>query len=244
MKRGSFILDGVNSEDVKTIIQSRPLIEAPLRKVTRTSSYGVDGDIPFDEGAYENTEMELLILVDGDDVINDRITIYDLLDGKGKYKEFIPYFDPDKVYRVMLMEKVKFENNYMYGQKQAATVKFTIKPYKYLVNNEPITIVGSTGSVFNPTKYIAQPTIKVTGVGPVTITVNGVDFNIKEVPNTITLNSERYIAYQEDVTGLLTPMNHLIYSKEYPIFKPGTNDISISGSVTELYIEPRWRSLL
>lgn len=244
MKRGSFIIDGVSSEDLKTFIQSRPIIEAPLRKAEQRSIYGVDGTVPFDEGAYENTNMDLVMVVDGTDVISDRQRLYNLLDSRGVYKEFIPYFDPEKIYRVMLVDKVQFENQYHYGQKQALSVKYTVKPYKHLIDNDPITISGATGSVTNPTNYVAQPMIKVTGSGPATIKVNGVDFKIKNIPNTLTLDSERYSAYQEDAYGIIVPMNHEISSREYPIFKPGVNTISITGSVTQLYIEPKWRSLV
>lgn len=244
MKRGSFILDGVDSEEVKTLIQSRPLIEAPLRKVEQRSTYGVDGTVPFDEEAYDNTSMALVMVVDGNDLIADRQKLYNLLDSRGVYKDFIPYFDPDKIYRVMLSDKVQFENQAHYGQKQAASATFTVKPYKYLVANDPVTITGTTGKLTNPTNYVAQPRIKVTGTGAVTITVNGVEFKIKNASNSITLDSERSIAYQEGASGILTSMNSQIITRDYPIFSPGENTISVTGSVTQLYIEPRWRSLV
>jgi phage-related protein len=244
MKRGSFVFDGVASDTVKTIIQTRPLIEAPLRKAEQRSTYGVDGTIPFDEGAYDNTNMDLVMLIDGSNLIADRQRLYNLLDSRGVYKDFIPYFDPDKIYRVMLNDKIQFENQYHYGQKQALSAKFTVKPYKYLVANNPITITGTTGKVTNPTNYVSQPRIKVTGTGAVILKINGVDFNIKNASNTIIIDSERYSAYQEAANGVITPMNHQIASREYPIFKPGENTINVTGSVTQLYIEPKWRSLV
>jgi len=244
MKSGSFIFDGVDSETVKALIQYRPLIEAPSRKVEQRSVYGVDGTVPFDEGAYNNTNMDLVLVIDGDDVVSDRQKVYNLLDTRGVYKDFIPYFDPDKIYRVMLSDKVSFENNRMYGTKQASAVKFIVKPYKYLVDNNPVTLGATGGNLTNPTLYVSQPIIKVTGTGPAVITVNGEDFSIIDIPNDITINSERYVAYQEDVNGALTSMNHKIGTREYPVFKPGVNTINVTGSVTQLYIEPRWRSLV
>lgn len=244
MKRGSFIFDGVSSETVKTLIQSRPVIEAPSRKVEWKSTYGVDGEIPFDEGVYHNTSMELFMLTDGDDVVGDRQALYNLLDTRGVYKDFIPYFDPDKVYRVMLNDKITFENRHYFGQKQSLSAKFTVKPYKHLVDNDPITLTSTGGSISNPTNYIAQPKIKITATGAVTLTVNAIPFSIIDVPNFITLDSERYSAYQEDQYSIITPMNHKIGTREYPIFKPGINNISVAGAVTEIYIEPRWRSLV
>lgn len=244
MKRGSFIFDGVESETVKAIIQTRPTIEAPLRKVEWKSPYGSDGDIPFDEGAYNDTSMPLILLIDGTDVVKDREAVYNLLDTRGGFKDFIPYFDPTKIYRVSLDDKVQFENQYHYREKQVASVKFKVRPYKYLVANDPITINGTSGSVTNPTNYVSQPIIKVTGTGPAVLKVNGIDFSIVDIPNDITLNSERFLAYREDINGILTNMNNKVGTREYPLFKPGVNTISVTGNVTQLYIEPRWRSLV
>lgn len=244
MKKGSFIFDGVSSDTVKTLIQSRPVIEAPLRKVEWRSTYGVDGEMPFDEGAYNNTTMDMLMFTNGDNLIADRQALYNLLDSRGTYKEFIPYFDPDKIYRVMLNEKMSFENKRFFGQVQTLSVKFTVKPYKHLVSNDPIIVTATPSTVTNPTNYVSQPIIKVVGSGAVTLSINGRDFNIKNVENSIVINSERYSAYHEDVNGTLTPKNYQIASREYPIFEPGDNVISITGTVTELNIEPRWRSLV
>ena len=244
MKRGSFIIDGVSSETVNTLIQSRPAIEAPLRKVEWTSPYGTDGDIPFDEGAYSNTSMDLYMLTDGNNAIQDRQALYNLLDGRGVYKDFIPYFDPDKIYRVMLNDKVSFDSRYYLKEVQSLSVKFTVKPYKYLVDNDPIIMDEKNGQAINPTNYTSQPIIKIFGTGPVTLKVNGFEYNIKEVEDTITLSSERYAAYQEYITGILSNMNHQIMFKEYPVLEPGVNNIEVIGDVTRVVIEPRWRSLV
>jgi phage-related protein len=244
MERGSFIFDGVDSSTVNTIIQARPIVEAPLRKVEWKSIYGGDGEIPFDEGAYDNTDLELVMFIDGSDLIADRQKLYNLLDSRGVYKDFIPYFDPDKVYRVMLNDKIQFENLFHYGEKQSLTAKFTVKPYKYLVDSSPVVINGTTGYVTNPTNYVSQPIITLQGSGAVTLTVNGQAFSIIDVPGTITLSCERQAAYQELITGVITSMNYKIGSRDYPILIPGVNHISVTGNVTQLTIEPRWRSLV
>lgn len=253
MNGGSFIFDGVASEDVKTIIQTRPTINTPKRKVTMKSTYGVSGDVPYDEGAYENTDMELLMLINGTDVIADRQALYNLLDSQGVYKDFVPYFDPDKTYRVMLSDTLQFDNQNWYGNIQVVQAKFTVKPYKYLINSDTVVvwqvqdasgIYIPTTSLNNPTNYASQPIITLEGTGAVTLTVNGVAFNILNVQDTITLSSERYAAYQEYIPGVLTSMNSQIAFRDYPVLRPGTNTISVTGNVTQLTIEPRWRSLV
>jgi phage-related protein len=244
MNRGSFIFDGVTSESLHAVIQTRPLIEAPQRKVNMKSVYGMDGNMPYDESAYDNTSMELAMIINGSDVIADRQALYNLLDTQGIYKDFIPYFDPDKTYRVMLSDAIQFDHQYNYGGIQLVSAKFTVKPYKYLVSNDPVIIDGTIGSVTNPTNYVSQPIITIQGTGAVTLTVNGFDFNIINVQDTITLSSERQAAYQEYVPGLLTSMNSQVATRDYPVLKPGVNSISATGNVTQITIEPRWRSLV
>jgi phage-related protein len=247
MKKGSFIFDGVDSTTLNTFIQNRPTIESPLRKVEMKSIYAVNGDIPFDEGAYRNTDLYLDFIINGNSLISDRQKLYNLLDSKGLYKDFIPYFDPDKIYKVMLSDKLTFENKYFYGEKQTMSAKFTVKPYKYLVANSPVIINGASGSIVNPTGYLSQPIMEVKTNGDITLTINGKPFVIKDIVGTITIDSERYSAYRYDVSGNLTNWNDHIFTREFPTFKPGNNVITASGlyaAQMQLIIQPRWRSLV
>lgn len=243
MKPGVFIMNGIDSEYLSTYIQDRPLIDVPQRKIEWKEGRGVDGSIPFDEGAYHNTVMEFLTVTNGIDLIGDRQALVNVMDTKGSYGEFIPYFDPLKVYRVMLGEKMSFENKRHYGNVQVAKIIFTVKPYKYLIDSPEKIVTGKT-TMINPTNYVSQPLMRVEGSGDVEIIVNGIKFGIRNLPNKITIDGERYLAYTEGPIGPLESMNGRITSREYPIFKPGSNVVDFTGSVTKIAIEPRWRSLV
>jgi len=245
MKPGVFIFDGVSSEDLHTYIQDRPLIHYPRRKVEWKSGYGTDGEIPFDEEAYENTPMELLLVVNGPSLVKSRQDLMNVIDTRGTYSEVEFYFDPGKIYRVMLGdEEIQFENKYFYGNAQAAKLMLTVKPYKYLIDSKEHSTTSKEAIITNPTNYTSQPIIRLEGSGDVTIKVNGVEFKIRDMPNKLTINSERYISYTEGATGPIQNMNSKIVSREYPLLKPGVNNISVTGSVTKWSIDPRWRSLV
>lgn len=245
MKKGSFTIGGVTSESLKMVIQSRPIVEAPLRKFEMRTPYSVDGQLPYDEGAYDNTNLELIILVDGDNLIEDRQKVYDAFDGKGGYIDFVPYYDPDKIYKIMLNEVMAFENNYMYGQKQSFTAKFTVKPYKYLTVS-PSLIVDKTGATINnPTRYHSKPLIMLVGNGPAKVDVNGVEYSVSDVPNNLIIDSERYSAYSEDGLGVTSNGNKYVRFREFPTLKPGTNNIKFIGDgITAVYVHCNWRSLV
>lgn len=238
------MMNGVDSDTIHTYIQDRPLIDVPTRKVELKSGYGTDGGIPFDEEAYNNTEMELTFVTNGKDLIADRQAFVNLMDTRGTYGEFIPYFDPEKVYRVMMGDKLSFENKYYYGNAQASQTTLTIKPYKYLIDSPTKTMSGLSDTMINPTNYVSQPIIKIEGSGDVVISINGIEFKMQNIPEALTINSEIYSAYTEGATGPLKSMNDRIFTREYPLLTPGRNNIEVSGAVTKVVIEPRWRSLV
>lgn len=236
-------MDGIDSKDYNLFIQGRPLIETPNRKVELKDSFGVNGGVPFDEKAYSNTSMQLIMFVDGKDMIKDREKVYNLLRNTGVYKEFIPYFDSDKIYYVMSLEPPKFENLRNYGEKQASEVTFSVKPYKYLREVKDITFTTS-GTAVNPfLEDTSQPIITIEGTGDVTLKVNGVDYRMQNVDGSLTVNSERYFAYKEHTSGFIENQNSKYMQKPFPTFRPGSNSISVTGDVSRVIVEPRWRTL-
>lgn len=244
MKGGYFILDGVNSEDYNLFIQRTPLIETPSRRVELRNAFGVHGGIPYDEKAYDNTEMQLLMFIDGNDQIKDREKVDSLLRNRGVFKEFIPYWDPDKIYYIMNSEKTQYESPSWYGEKQALQANFTVKPYKYLREVDDIVFTTSTTAVNPFLDEVAQPLITIEGTGDVTLKVNGVNYLIQNVTESVTVDSERYSTYRRLSSGFIENQNSKYRQKNYPIFTPGSNSISVSGKATKVTIQPRWRSLV
>ena len=93
MKQGSFIINGVSSEELNSLIQFRPEIQTPKRKVQRHSIPGVSEDYIFDEDAYENTPINLELFVKGEsqlelNEIKNKISHTFI---GGRYIDFTPY---------------------------------------------------------------------------------------------------------------------------------------------------------
>lgn len=237
-------MDGVNSETLNLFIQRAPLLETPNRRVQLKNAFGVSGGVPFDEQAYENTEMQLLMFVDGKDKNKDREKVDSLLRNTGVFKEFVPYFDPTKTYYVMANQGIKYESPNWYEERQALEVIFTVKPYKYLRGVSDVTFTSST-NLTNPfINDVSQPIITIIGTGDATLRVNGVDYRVRNIDAQITIDSERYLTYKKNPSGLIVNANEKYLQKNYPIFSPGVNSINVTGSgVTQVRIEPRWRSL-
>lgn len=240
MKAGSFTINGVSSEDSKTVIQSRPILHAPKRKVDFKEAYGHDGSIPYDENSYENTKLELLMYSDDGSATDTRAEMYNIFNSPG-YIDLVMYADPTKIYKVMLDSPHKFESRYYMKEGVAFEIGLTVKPYKYLVTSPKRTLTTS-GNLFNPTLYTSLPVIKIFGSGTITLKVNEIDFMIKNISDHIILDSETMYGYKE--TGsILESQNGNIYTRNFPFLKPGNNTISWTGTVTRVEIEPKWRTL-
>lgn len=243
IKQGYFILDGVYSKDLNLLIQRTPLLETPSRRVELRNAFGVHGGVPYDERAYDNTEMQLLMFIDGDDLNADRERVDSLLRNTGVFKELIPYWDPTKIYYVMNMQKTQYESPSWYGEKQALQTTFTVKPYKYLREAFDISFEESMVLTNPLTNDVSQPLITIEGTGDVILTVNEVDYLIQNVTESVTIDSERYSTYRRLSSGFIENQNSKYRQKNYPIFIPGSNVISVSGNVTNVTVSPRWRSL-
>lgn len=241
---GSFALKNELSTSYGIVIQDRPQIETPKRKIVFKSSIGQSGDNPYDEEAYSNTTMALNMYATGTpdiDASMRRDMIYDLFDSS-TYMDFIPYFDENKIYKVMALEPPNFTTKYFMEEGQQFDVSLTIKPYKLLAYS-PTKILTTSGTTFlNNSSKTSLPRIKIFGTGDVTLTVNGVPFVIKNITTDIIVDSELIIAYRE-VNGIITNENAKIFTRDYPFLKKGTNTISWTGTVSKVEIEPRWRTL-
>lgn len=244
MKRGSFSINGIYSDELNSVIQNRPEIQTPKRKVNFREVNGRSGAIPFDEEAYENTTMPLLLFTKGqseDEVTFKREQIVHHLN-HGTYVDFIPYFDQKKVYKVMLSNGPTFTGNGVHKNFLPYSLDLTIKPFKYFIPQSKMEITKGTILV-NPSFYISEPRIKLYGTGDSTLTVNGKTFVVKNIQEFITIDSEIAHSYKE-VNGIISGQDNKIFTLDYPVLNTGSNTITWSGSITKVEIEPRWKTLV
>lgn len=243
MQPGSFIIDGVHSDKLKSLIQYRPELETPRRKVKLVEVSGRSGDIPFDEEAYENTTMSLTLFTMGDsweEVVYNRERIVYHFD-HGRYVDFIPYFDSNKTYRAMLSNGPSFISSGLHPEVSEYTLDLTIKPYKMLPDVTFEFINKST--VINKTFYTSEPRITIYGSGDITLKVNDMPFVLKGVDGTITIDTE--VAHSYKITaGVLLGQDNKVYTLDYPVFNPGENVIEWIGNVAKVVVSPKWRTLI
>ena len=243
MKPGSFIIDNIDSSALKSVIQNRPDLETPKRKLNFVSVSGRSGDLPFDEEAYENTNMNLILFTMGqseEELIYIRSKILHAFD-HGSYVNFIPYFDSNKTYRVMLSSGPSFTSSGQNPEASQYALGLTVKPYKML----PKVLFETTSAITitNNTFYISEPKITINGTGDITLKVNGKPFVLKGIESYIVIDTEIAHSYKT-VNDILLGQDMKVFTLDYPILTPGKNTIEWTGNVTSVIVEPKWRSLI
>lgn len=256
LKPGQFYFNGVDSMSRGIVIQYRPVIHTPERRVEFLNASAGNGDIPYDQKTYKNTPLELKLLYkdQGGDhiptIANARTDIFDLFD-VGNYVPMISYFDPDKVWQVMPKQgwDAALENLYWYEGHIVFDMELTCQPYKLLdgnINNKHT--FTTSGTITAPPRVRGGwPKITITGNGNVNLIVNNVTYVIKSIEGNITIDSWSLWGYRES-NRVISDQYSKLYFKDYPLLRKGQNTISVvpqsGGSVTRLEIEPGWRTLV
>ena len=113
------------------------------------------------------------------------------------------------------------------------------QPFKYSVNaaGDALELTAPT-TIRNSGTVYSEPIITVFGSGDVTLTINGADFPLYGVEESITIDSEMMEVFKGD-----TNQNGKYGGAKFPRFEVGKNEISWTGNVSKIKIQPRWRWL-
>lgn len=245
LKKGEFFLNGYSSLEVNSLIQERPAIPTPNRRIDLRSVPGVSGDYIFDDESYENTEIKLSLYTKGqtENEVNQLKSAITYLFDTGDYAEFVPYWGEWMVYHVATVEGPTFIPDGNVPLLLNYELTLSVKPFKYYIGNT--TVEGESELLLiNPYNYEANPLIKIKGSGDIDLTVNGQLFKYRNVDGNICIDSEVFHAYKE-VTGGILDRDDRVYQPEYPVLRPGDNTIKVAGpDVQSFSVEPRWRQLV
>lgn len=117
------------------------------------------------------------------------------------------------------------------------TVDVTADPYKRIVNETP-TVFSASGSITNPTDFASRPLIRVNGTGDGTVTIGNKTITLTDIDEYIVIDSMLMDCYK----GTLN-QNAKVALTEFPMFKPGVNNLAYTGDITGLEVLGRWWTL-
>ena len=192
---------------------------------------GRNGSLHTDEGVYESYDrtMECALIKRAK---LDEVTAW--LVGSG---EMTFSTEPDKVYRVTIANKISIAQMMRVFQK--FQVILDTQPFKYSVNasGDALELTAPT-TIRNSGTVYSEPLITVYGSGDITLTINEADFPLYGVEESITIDSEMMEVFKGS-----TNQNGKYGGIDFPRFEVGKNEISWTGNVSKIKIQPRWRWL-
>ena len=231
--RNYIILNGVNSNTITgLLISTLPPITKPKIRTQTEEIDGRDGDIVTKLGysAYDK-EIEIGLYGNYD---TDEVIEYFNSEGTIVFSN-----EADKYYNYQILEQIDFKKLIRF---KTAKVRLHVQPFKYPLQEQPITISGET-TVTNEGNIYARPTLNISGSGNVEVILNGQEIfaiDLGEDATNITIDTTKMEAYNPDTTTL---MNRQV-TGDYNLFKIGTgnNTVSITGNVTSATISKytRW----
>ena len=125
-----------------------------------------------------------------------------------------------------------------YGKRVDYTLTLILAPFKYVTDNQQITL-ASGDTISNPYTRYSKPLFEITGTGNITLTVNDVAFTISGLTEnqTVYVDSTRHITYSGST--LLTGKTN----GQYPLLNIGSNTVSWTGTISSVKYNGNWRDL-
>ncbi len=228
---GWFRFKWIDSREYGILISSVPERVRPARRVKEIEIPGRSGILTQDEETYDAYVISIECGTRGSDRLDEIVA---WLNGAG---ELILSTEPDKVYQASIYNKISIADQiYLYN---SFLLQFKVQPFKYRAN--PLrddleltapTIIRNGGTVYS------EPIITVYGSGDITLTINGTDFHLYGVNESITINSEMMEVFKGTAN-----QNSKYGGETFPRFEVGENAISWTGNVSKIEIQPKWRWL-
>lgn len=226
-----FTFKGIDSREMGVIVTAMPETVRAERRIESITVAGRNGSLHTDEGVYESYDrtMECALIKRAK---LDEITAWLVGSGGMTFSTEL-----DKVYRVTIANKISIAQMMRVFQK--FQVVMDTQPFKYSVNaaGDVLELTAPT-TIRNSGTVYSEPIITVYGSGDITLTINGADFPLYGVQESITIDSEMMEVFKED-----TNQNGKYGGVEFPRFEVGKNEISWTGNVSKIKIQPRWRWL-
>ena len=233
---GVIFFNGVSSEELGIVVEHPPNYEIAKRRYETIQVPGRNSDIIIDNNCFDNVDRKYPIAIgqEGGDFTVFASRMADWLSSGSGYCRLEDTYEPD-YYKMAVMSDPGEVINIL-QQAGRTTVTFNRRPERFLKMGEHYVTVSNGSVLTNPTKYTAKPIIEISGSGSGSITVGRRTIEIKDITNTITINSELQEVYSDGVNQ----NGNIVAPDGLPILEAGENVISYSGGITNVTISPRW----
>lgn len=219
-----FIFKGISSDNFKNLIIEKlpPIVAPPLR----FEKHEIDGSsiIEIEELGYDTYDRPILLGFRDHNIYE----ISNWLKGKGR---LILSNEPDKYYDAVILDRIDYNQVLRFTK---AEISFLVQPYKHAVDEEET----EARTLINQGNTECLPLMTIYGSGKVSVFVNDIKQCDITVDNYVTLDGEEKEAYKGDLSN----RRNRVMIGDFPVFKPGENEITFTGNVTNVktLVRSRW----
>lgn len=230
---------GRSSDDVHVIVERYPSVTLPARKLDTQAVPGRNGDLLFEQNAYQNYVQAYEVYMSAERIRLPRAMreVANWLCGPSGYQNLEDDYDVETYRRAYFAGPLDVESiMHRFGR---ATVEFSCQPQRFLRAGDQTVELSQGEALLNPTAFTALPLITVAGTGAGTLTVGNVTVAINSMPRGIVvLDSDAQNAYY----GAFN-LNSTVSAPEFPTLPAGENPVRWTGGITSVKIKPRWWTL-
>lgn len=224
--------NGKTSNDFGVFVEKCPSRPVPVRKYEKVSIPGRNGDIIYDEDAFENVQQsyDIYISATKKKLHNAARAITQWLCVPG-YRRLEDSYDPHVFRRAAYQGGTEIEN--ILNEYGRATITFDCCPQRFLKIGEYSIELENGQKLVNPTGFAALPVLTVTCSNGGVLTVGEDEITIDALTGLVIIDSEEMECYD-----LEESLNENV-SGQFPKLT-GETQISWTGGITSVSIQPRW----
>ena len=231
--RNYFTFGSKDSRTYGVYISGQGTYNAPEKKYTRVSVPGRNGDLIMNDHRFENVELTYPAFISSD--FKNQIALYKeallSLDG---YQRLDDSYNPDEYRKALYSGDMEVEATLLNNAGQFE-ITFSCDPRRFLKSGETTQTITSGSSISNPTQFKAQPLIRVTGYG--TVTIGTQQITVDNHYTYVDIDCEMMDCFK----GTYNANQYVSFTgNDFPVLNPGTNNITYDNTVTKLEITPRW----
>ena len=233
-KRGLIVYGGESSADYGMVVAEAPSFERGTRKQTVYKVPGRNGSVIIQQDAWEDVTRSYNVWIanDGSGLVENVGAFMAWLNSQTGYQRLEDNFEPD-VYRLAYYSGgTEFSN--MLLQAGEARLKFTCRAERFYKKWDQELTLTSGEPVYNPTRFASKPLLYIEGLGTVAVTIGSKTITAV-ITDYIYIDCEAMNAYR----GATENMNDKI-TGPFPTILPGSNTVTITGSITKATVVPRF----
>lgn len=236
---GVITFNGIASNKLGIQVEHPPGYETPKKDYEIVHVPGRNGDVYIDKGSYQNVSRTYDIAIGSADADFASIanTISEWLYAPVGYARLEDTYELDYYRLAAYSDATDIKNILTHAGR--VTIAFDCKPQRFLKSGEKSVTFTAKGTLSNPTKFEALPTIIVKGSGKGVLQIGKYTVTISDINSLVTIDCELQDAYN----GTANRNSTITLSDGFPKLVSGSNSITFSGGITSVEVIPKWWTL-